>query len=813
LKAATCECIMNLLTVAAGSVHLLERDAELSSLAEYLDEVRGSGQGRIALVTGEAGVGKTALLRRFADLEERAVLWGGCDPLYTPRPLGALLDTAPHVEELDLLLRGDPTPHDVVAALMRFFGDHPGRVLVLEDVHWADAATLDVVKLLGRRIDNVPVLLVLSYRDDELDRHHPLRVVFGDVAAATGLRRLRVAPLSYEAVEQLAAPYTIDPGELYRKTGGNSFFVVEALAAGDGHVPETVRDAVLARAARLGPSARGLLDAVAIVPPHIETWLLDAIADAGLGALDECVAAGTLQVVDSYVSFRHELARLAVEESILPVRRSQLHARALEALADLPGDVRDFARLAHHADAAHDAGAVRRYAPAAGRHAQSVGAYREAAAQYGRALRFGDDLPGETRAELLGAQAGACYPADLYDEGIAALEQEAELWSELERPSEEGDAFRRLSEFLWCPGRVADARRAALRAVELLEPLGSSLSLAHVYCNLVWLYGAASDSDNASAWALRATELAEKLEARDLYTDARILEAWSRDDVELLVPLVMGGSDSSSHWMLAQSALARGSLDVASDAVERGLVIAEDRNHELNRLYLLAALGHLELRRCNWDRAGDAAAIVLRTPRTSTTPRILSLVVLALIRARRGDPDARPLLDEAWELAEPTGEPRRIGPVSSARAELEWLEGNAQLGDLFADPIGLYESAVADRDVAALEELGARHAADVVRRGLGLRGPRRSTRENPAGLTKRELEVLGLVTEGLSNRTIAKRLVLSERTVDHHVAAILRKLRVKTRAEATAHAVRLGAVSVRHDGLSRRSTGGAPGFA
>ena len=168
--------IMDLVTVAAETVQLLEREAEGSpSLVQYLAEVRVTGHGRIALVTGEAGVGKTALLRRFADLEEGSALWGGCDPLYTPRPLGALLDPAPHVEELDLVLRGNPTPHDVVAVLARFFGDHPGELLVLEDVHWADAATLDVVKLLGRRIDNLPLLLVLSYRDDELDRRHPLR--------------------------------------------------------------------------------------------------------------------------------------------------------------------------------------------------------------------------------------------------------------------------------------------------------------------------------------------------------------------------------------------------------------------------------------------------------------------------------------------------------------------------------------------------------------------------------------------------------------------------------------------------------------
>jgi hypothetical protein len=257
-----------------------------------------------------------------------------------------------------------------------------------EDVHWADEATLDVVRLFARRVADAAVLLVLTYREQGLDRSHPLWVVLGNLPGGGQVTRLELAGLSPPAVAQLAGRGHVDAVELHRRTGGNPFYVTEVLAAGTEAVPRSVRDAVLAHAARLGAAARDLLDAASVVPGPAETWLLDALVPGVAEVLDECLGTGIMVLAGDRAEFRHEIARQVVEESLLPRRRTALHRAALAALAARPAGQQDLARLAHHADAAADAQAVLTYAPAAAAQAAAAGAWREAARLYGRALMF-----------------------------------------------------------------------------------------------------------------------------------------------------------------------------------------------------------------------------------------------------------------------------------------------------------------------------------------------------------------------------------------------------------------------------------------
>ena len=858
---------------------LLERSAQLDALGEAFASAREDGRGRLVLISGEAGVGKSALMRAFCEdrAESVRVLWGACDSLFTPRPLGPFVDVAALTGgALDEVVHRDAKPYDVAGALIRELGARAPTILVLDDLHWADEATLDVLTLLGRRIDGVDsTVVVAAYRDDELDVGHPLRVVVGELARAEGTSRLLVEPLSPKGVAVLAEFMGVEARELYRRTEGNPFYVTEVLGAGGEAIPPTIRDAVLARAGRLSLHARRLLEAAAIVPTGCEHWLLEQLEPEEMGHLTECLASGVLADDGMTVRFRHELAQLALEETIGPRRRLLLHRAALDALSKRPERELDPARIAHHAEGAGDVEAVLRFAPLAGDRAASAGAHREAAGQYGRALRFAESLSDVARAELFERRSYECYLTDESSEAIEAISSALDLYRSAGDRLNEGKALRWLSYILWCPGRTEESRRAGWEAVQLLEPLPPGRELAMAYSNLAHLYLAACRGGEGVKWARRALELARSV--GDVETEAHALasigivefDAGGKEKIEESLELAdragFGEQAARAFDLLAEVPVETRAHDEARRYLDQGIEYCSIRGIELLRLYLLANRARLELQEGRWEEAADTASAVIRIPRTSTSPRITTLSVLARVRARRGDPEVMELLDEASLLAERTDELPRLGAVAIARAEAFWLAGDHEAvldstsaafelskelrtpwfcGELacwrrragaeepvplkVAKPYALeiesrweqaatlwsslgspYEAALAlahsDEPAAlrhALEQLngmGARPAAAIVARKLRERGerslprgPRPATRENAAGLTTRQQEVLALMAQGLRNAEIAERLVVSQKTVDHHVSAILRKLLVRTRGEAAARAFELG---------------------
>jgi DNA-binding CsgD family transcriptional regulator/tetratricopeptide (TPR) repeat protein len=869
-------------TTIAESAELLERSAECSALGERLDAALRERVGTLVLLAGEAGIGKTVLARAFCSQRPGVrSLWGACEALGTPRPLGPLIDVADDAGgQLAALAASDATPASLVAALARELRRRPS-IVVLEDLHWADEATLDAVRLLARRIEGLPALVLITYRDDVLDRTHPLRVLVGELPVGRGVERLRLAPLSLTAVARLAARHGVEAGELHRRTGGNPFFVTEILASGRAAVPQTVRDAVLARAARLDAAARRLLDAVAVVPPRAELWLLKAMAADELGSLETCLASGMLRAERDAVAFRHEIARVAIEDALPPDRRVGLHRRALLALADAAGHWPDLARLAHHAAAAGESEAVLRYAPSAGERAAALRAHREAAAQFALALGHAERLAPVPRAYLFERRSYECYLTGQVAEAVQARRAALTLHREQGDRVREGDSHRWLSRLAWFAGENTLAEEEARRAVEMLENEPAGRELAMAYSNRAQLRMLAGDDSDAVEWGGRAIELAERLAETEILAHALnnvgtaefasgAPEGAIKLERSLTLALDAGLEEhvARAYTNLGSTAVSVRDHTLAGRHLAAGIAYCEEHDLDSWRLYMTGWEARSQLEQGHWDAAAERAASVLRHPRVAAPTRITPLVVLGSLRARRGDPDPWAPLEEALELARVTGELQRLAPVAIARAEVRWLTNAGELieteteaalelardrgepwvlGELcvwrrragiadtvdpgavaepFAyelrnewvdaaerwDALGCpYEAAlarvsctderVARRGLADLRSLGARAAAARVARGLRKRGvrelqlgPRAETKANPAGLTARELEVLALLSEGLRNAEIATRLFVAEKTVDHHVSAILRKLGADSRIRAVAQATRLGIV-------------------
>jgi predicted ATPase/DNA-binding CsgD family transcriptional regulator len=685
---------------------LLERGPHLAELDRTFGVAAG-GDGRVALVFGEAGIGKTAFVEHFVSAHRDAarVLWGGCEALFTPRPLGPLHDIALQERSNLLSLLDAQAPRTSI--FTAFLDDlrTAGRpaLVVFEDVHWADEATLDLIKFVGRRVQRTRAMLVLTYRDDEVTVNHPLRLVLGDLPAAS-VTRMWLPPLSEAAVATLAQRAGRSAEGLHAVTGGNPFYVTEVLASPARGVPATVRDAVLARAARLSPPARAVLDVCAVAGPRTEPWLLEAVGHHPPEAVEECLSRGMLRHERGPLAFRHELARDAILQPLSPHRALILHRAVLAALRASPLAAQDPARLAHHADAAGDAEAVLAFAPAAGRRAASLGAHREAAAQFERALRSSAALPPRHRAELLGEYAEQCWITERLAESIAADTEAARIWREEGDHGREAAALLRLARTYVRDGRNAEADKASLAGLEILEAGPPSAHLAAGYRTRAMLLMMDRRNAEAIPFGERAIALAQQFDDKE-----SLAMAYNFVGSALLL---LGRSDEGQAYLKRSLALAQehdfdhlvawaywnlGSglgevydLRNAEHYLTTGIAYCAERDLDTSRSYMMAWMSLVDLYRGRWDAAADTAAAVLAR-RTAATSRIMALVALGRLRTRRGDPAARDALEEALTLAVRTGTLQRVAPARAARAEAAWLAG---------DETGVREEASAAYDLA-----------------------------------------------------------------------------------------------------------------
>ncbi len=705
----------------------IERKNEFDTLLSlHRDAVKG--RGAIALVRGEAGIGKTSLISALRERigGDQPIYWGACEALSTPRPLGPLYDmVSAFPDKIVDLLENGASPNDLFSAIAKQLEeDARGAVFVIEDIHWADFATLDLLKYLGRRISAIAMLMVVSFRHDEVVDNQRLNKVLGDFPAAL-TTKMTLQPFSKSGVRKLcaAAGEKDRSAEYYEVSGGNPFFVNELLASeenpGDS-LPASIKDAVNTRLLRLSALEREFLETLSLLPGSIPKKILQPLF-GDQGELFSMAALGRKLLVEagsSDLRFRHELARLSTMARVPPTRQREIHAQILKALLDANEFSPAFDALVHHAAGALDATMVLKYAPMAAETAAAIGAHQEAAAHLSTAMKFVDDAEIEQAAEIYekwAYEAGLSLRID--DEVLDARRHAITLWRALGRKDRVADNLRWLSRLHWYRAESAEATRYADEAVRILEDAPPSAERAMGYSLKSQLFMLSDRMEDAVEWGEKALKLADQFDATEIRVHALnnvgVARAFRNDrtGVDMLEKSLAISMENGFHehaarvyTNLSEYGVEFKEFDLAERVIMEG--IAFDTRNDLDSWthYLVGRQAQL---RCEQGRLYDARAIaegVLQLERQTKLMKLPSRLVLAKVKTLFGDDNANQVLGNATDHASATEEPQHIVPAHLTRLLYAWLNNQPRMAE---------ESLYAVFDIGA-EVMHLWHRGDVV---------------------------------------------------------------------------------------------------
>jgi DNA-binding CsgD family transcriptional regulator len=664
---------------------LLEREEPRRRLEAALADAC-KGRGSVVSLEGEAGMGKTALTLQFVDAHrgDARVYLGSCEHLSTPEPMGPLRDIAREshgrfaVSPVSRLATYESLYHLLVN------GRGPA-LLVLEDIHWADDATLDLLRFLGRRIRNAAVVVLVTFRNDEPESSARLSSLWEDMPR-DARERIELQPLSLDAVGRLVHRHSAAAQRFYEVSGGNPFQVTEFLAADGEGVPRSVLEVTVARAARLPRNAKRTLECASIFPRRIDEEMLRLISeDVDHDGVEACLATGMLNARDGVLSFRHELARRAINQAMSPLRRRELHAAALALLKR--NDHGRAAEIAHHAERAGATDDLLVYSIKAAGDAAALGAHREALAHTSVAIRHSEALPDADRARILERQAMAANFCGAFSEAVQALEQATAIYRQAGDVLGLGDVLRLSAHVQWNLGDPATAEAHMRESVRVLDGERDSWQYALALAALAQCEMLADRHASAIPAAEQALTLAERLGRPDIAMQALNFMRTSRAsmDPEAGLPaLIATVAEVRSRGELDALPRLYGNLtsimvgarryDGLEGLIDEAIAICAERQHvpieahvRGNRAVMLLDTGRAKA-------AVSEAEDVVFGPYPKNISALPALIALSRARVRLGQPEGG-LLDQALRLPGAARDLLWRAPIAFARAEADWLDG------------------------------------------------------------------------------------------------------------------------------------------
>ena len=672
---------------------LIERAAFLNSLQLKFESV-AEGEGHCVLLRGEAGIGKTSLIKAFCKDKKNdyKIFLGTCDALFTPRPLAPIYDIIWQIRGDNVLDTNDRSL--LFSQLFHEIEVQKGTTLiVIEDIHWADEATLDFIKFFARRISQLHCLFILTYRDNEILDNHPLRNVLGQLPSDS-LTRLQLSPLSRQAVEKMAEERGYKGEDVFSISGGNPFYVTEILASYSPGVPDNIKDAILSVYHKQAKGTKNAWEICSVIPEGLEINRFGKIKSSWDAEMDHCFALEIIIIKNNRVIFKHELYRRTIEGSLSPFKRIELNKRMLDLFLDSFEQEGEIERIVHYAKNANENKLVVKYAPIAAKQAASVGAHIEASKLFLTAIEYSDGNDVDQMVEFYESYAYECYLTNQVRDAIIYQGKALKIRQQKNEIEQAGNCLRLLSRLWWFDGNRQEAEKYGNDAIGIFESQPASKAKAMAYSNMSQLKLLSDETAECVMWGKKAIEIAKELKDDEILCHAMnnvgsVL--WKTNSSkgkgrEMLFESLDIALKNSFHEHAARAYsnivsvyLLFKEYELASQVLEEGINYCEERNLNSSKNYKLYIKAKIFFETGHWHQASAILENLLSNPSQLGSVKIAALTVLSVIKIRKGEGDALVYLNEAKLLSKKTKEHNRVIPVMIAELEYEWLTGKERI--------------------------------------------------------------------------------------------------------------------------------------